>query len=76
MLSDEEKIKIKESFETMGFIATLYDMECVYVEFVLEKKNWNKTHTAKTLQMSIRTLRDWCIRKRPIEIPEHKIWKR
>ena len=76
MLSDEEKIKIKNSFELIGFTPNLFDFECVYIEFVLEKKDWNKTQTALTLNVSLRTFRDWCIRKRPIDIPEYKTWKR
>lgn len=76
MLSDLEKIKIKDSFELMGLMPDLFDFKSVYIEFVLEKNNWNKTRTAKLLNVSLRTFRDWCIRKMPIDIPEEKTWKR
>jgi hypothetical protein len=76
MLLDHEKTRIKEIFKLIGFHIKLDDIKNLYVEFVLENFNWNRTNSAKSLCVSIRTLRHWYLRKKSVEIPEDKLWKR
>ena len=76
MLLECEKKKIKNYLENIGPNIKLEDLLCVYIEYVLEKNNWNKTRSAKSLGVSIRTFRDWTLRRKNIHIPEEKKWKR
>lgn len=76
MLLEEQKKKIKDIFRLIDFKVTLEDLKRIYVEFVLESHDWNRTHAAKSLGVPIRTLREWYLRKKSIEIPEHKQWKK
>ena len=76
MLLDNEKNRIKNIFKLIGPHIQLDDLKNMYVEFVLEHFNWNRTWAAKSMRVSLRTLRDWIIRKKSVEIPEDRVWKR
>lgn len=76
MLLEHEKQKVKDAFKSIGFILKLEDIKRLYIEFILESFDWNRTRAAKALGVPLRTLRDWIIRKKSIEIPEEKVWKK
>lgn len=71
MHSDQypELIKMKRLIARMPNNLTLWDIECAYVEHMLAKHEGNRTHAARELGVSLRTLRLW-LKKMDIAVPE------
>jgi DNA-binding protein Fis len=51
---------------------TLWDIEIMFVEMILVRNNGNRTHAARDLGVSVRTLRHWISETMDIKVPPGK----
>jgi len=63
-------IRLKRLLARIPQGVTLWDVEQAFVETIILKNNGNRTHAAKELGVSVRTLRIWIYETMDINVPE------